>query len=134
MQKKISPFFQAKLAENSVANVQLRKQKCVIQSDLAEVVVAAGRAAVPKMQNAEQLLDWLSSEANDLEARAIALAPAIAEALASLRAAAGCRLARMSGSGATCFALFSSDVESAAAGKKLRTQFPDWWISATVLG
>jgi 4-diphosphocytidyl-2-C-methyl-D-erythritol kinase len=94
----------------------------------------AGRAAVPKMQNAEQLLDWLASEANDLEAPAIALAPAIAEALASLRAAAGCRLARMSGSGATCFALFSSDVESAAAGKKLRTQFPDWWISTTVLG
>jgi 4-diphosphocytidyl-2-C-methyl-D-erythritol kinase len=94
----------------------------------------AERVALPKMQNEEQLLDWLASEANDLEALAIALAPAIAEVLTSLRAAAGCRLARMSGSGATCFALFSSDVESAAAGKKLRTQFPGWWISETVLG
>jgi 4-diphosphocytidyl-2-C-methyl-D-erythritol kinase len=94
----------------------------------------AERFALPKMQNEEQLLDWLASEANDLEALAIALAPAIAEVLTSLRAAAGCRLARMSGSGATCFALFSSDVESAAAGKKLRTQFPGWWISETVLG
>jgi 4-diphosphocytidyl-2-C-methyl-D-erythritol kinase len=94
----------------------------------------AERVALPKMQNEEQLLDWLASEANDLEAPAIALAPAIAEVLTSLRAAAGCRLARMSGSGATCFALFSSAAESAAAGKKLRTQFPGWWISETVLG
>ena len=100
----------------------------------AKASLPAVRAALPKMRNEEQLLDWLASEANDLEASAIALAPAIAEVLALLRAAAGCRLARMSGSGATCFALFSSDVESAAAGKKLRTQFPDWWISATVLG
>jgi 4-diphosphocytidyl-2-C-methyl-D-erythritol kinase len=90
-------------------------------------------AALPKMQNAEQLLDWLASEANDLEGPAIALEPAIAAVLASLRAAAGCRLARMSGSGATCFALFSSLEETASAGKKLRTQFPDWWISETVL-
>jgi 4-diphosphocytidyl-2-C-methyl-D-erythritol kinase len=91
-------------------------------------------AALPKMQNEEQLLDWLASEANDLETPAIALEPAIAEVLASLRAAASCRLARMSGSGATCFALFSSLKETASAGKKLRAQFPDWWISETVLG
>jgi len=94
----------------------------------------AERVALPKMQNEEQLLDWLASEANDLEAPAIALAPAIAEVLVSLRAAAGCRLARMSGSGATCFALFSSAAESGAASKKLHTQFPDWWVSETMLG
>jgi len=91
-------------------------------------------AASPKIQNEEQLLDWLASEANDLEAPAIALEPAIADVLASLRAAAGCRLARMSGSGATCFALFASAGDSASAGKNLRAKFPDWWISETVLG
>ena len=90
--------------------------------------------AAPKMQNEEQFLDWLAGEANDLEAAAIALEPVIAEVLASLRGAAGCRLARMSGSGATCFALFSSLKETASAGKKLRTLFPDWWINETVLG
>jgi len=90
--------------------------------------------AVPKMHNEEQLLDWLASEANDLEVSAIALEPAIAEVLASLRAATGCRLARMSGSGATCFALCASAAETATAGQTLRTQFPDWWISETVLG
>jgi len=91
-------------------------------------------AALPNIENEEQCLKWLASEANDLEAPAIALAPAIAEVLASLRAAAGCRLARMSGSGATCFALFASFEETASAGKNLRAQFPDWWISETRLG
>ena len=90
--------------------------------------------ALPKMQNEERLLDWLASETNDLEALAIALEPAIAEVLASLRGAAGCRLARMSGSGATCFALFSSFTETASAGKGLRAKFPNWWISEAMLG
>jgi 4-diphosphocytidyl-2-C-methyl-D-erythritol kinase len=95
---------------------------------------AANFAGLPNMQNEEELLRWLASEASDLEAPAIALEPAIAEVLASLRAAAGCRLARMSGSGATCFALFSSAADSASAGKSLRAKFPDWWIAETVLG
>jgi 4-diphosphocytidyl-2-C-methyl-D-erythritol kinase len=95
---------------------------------------AADFAASPKIQDEEQLLDWLASEANDLEAPAIVLEPVIADVLASLRAAAGCRLARMSGSGATCFALFASAVDSASAGKNLRAKFPNWWISETVLG
>jgi 4-diphosphocytidyl-2-C-methyl-D-erythritol kinase len=91
-------------------------------------------AGLAKIESAEQLLNWLGSQPNDLEAPAIALAAAIAEVLASLRSAAGCRLARMSGSGATCFALFSSLKETASAGKNLRAKFPDWWISETVLG
>ena len=95
---------------------------------------AANFAGLPNMQDEEKLLRWLASAANDLEAPAIALEPAIAEVLASLRAAAGCRLARMSGSGATCFALFSSAVDTASAGKSLRAEFPDWWIAETVIG
>ena len=95
---------------------------------------AANFADLPNMQDEEKLLRWLASAANDLEAPAIALEPAIAEVLVSLRAAAGCRLARMSGSGATCFALFSSAVDTASAGKSLRAEFPDWWIAETVIG
>ena len=95
---------------------------------------AANFADLPNMQDEEKLLRWLASAANDLEAPAIALEPAIAEVLVSLRAAAGCRLARMSGSGATCFALFSSAVNTASAGKSLRAEFPDWWIAETVIG
>jgi 4-diphosphocytidyl-2-C-methyl-D-erythritol kinase len=95
---------------------------------------AADFAALAKMHDERPLLDWLTSEVNDLEAPAIALAPAIADVLASLRAAAGCRLARMSGSGATCFGLFASGTETAAAAKNLRVQNSHWWIIETMLG
>ena len=86
-------------------------------------------SALAKLRHGEELLDWLAGQANDLEAPAIALAPAIADVLEALRALDGCRLARMSGSGATCFAVFSSDAERALAAKALRAKFPGWWIS-----
>lgn len=82
----------------------------------------------------DDLIDFATRHGNDLEAPAIALHPAIARALAALRALDGCRLARMSGSGATCFGLFDSRRATAAAARTLRTAHPDWWIRPTVLG
>jgi 4-diphosphocytidyl-2-C-methyl-D-erythritol kinase len=63
--------------------------------------------------------------ANDLEAAAISLAPAVAEALAALAALPGALLARMSGSGATCFALFADPARAAAAAAEIAR--PGWW-------
>ena len=71
---------------------------------------------------------------NDLEGPAIELQPVIADVLAVLRALPGCRLARMSGSGATCFGLFDSTRAATAAGRTLRVGYPAWWVRATVLG
>ena len=71
---------------------------------------------------------------NDLEAPAIALAPEIAQVLAALRAATGLRLARMSGSGATCFGLFGSDAEAAAAARAIAAAHPSWWVAACRIG
>ncbi len=79
------------------------------------------------------ILSWLARQRNDLEAPALGLAPAIAGALAALRETPGCRLARMSGSGATCFALYDSDDEADDAASALRAAHPDWWIRATRL-
>jgi 4-diphosphocytidyl-2-C-methyl-D-erythritol kinase len=70
---------------------------------------------------------------NDLEAPALALQPAIGDVLAALRAAPGCRLARMSGSGATCFALFDDCKASAAAARGIARAQPGWWVKPTVL-
>ena len=64
---------------------------------------------------------------NDLEAPAIALCPAIADVLAALRGTAPL-LARMSGSGATCFALYESDDARAEAASALRAAQPGWWL------
>jgi 4-diphosphocytidyl-2-C-methyl-D-erythritol kinase len=82
----------------------------------------------------DELMAFVSRHGNDLEAPAIALHPAIPQALAALRALPGCLLARMSGSGASCFGLFDSSRAVAAAARALRVEHPQWWIRPTVLG
>jgi 4-diphosphocytidyl-2-C-methyl-D-erythritol kinase len=70
---------------------------------------------------------------NDMQASAERLTPAIALTLETLRAAGGARLVRMSGSGATCFALYPNRHAAAAAARRLRALRPDWWVRATFL-
>lgn len=88
-------------------------------------------AAIPREPDA--LLAFLAAYPNDLEAPAIKLAPAIADLLATLRAQPGCRLARMSGSGATCFGLFASKEAAETAARSLKAAQPRWWVQATEL-
>jgi 4-diphosphocytidyl-2-C-methyl-D-erythritol kinase len=87
-----------------------------------------------KRFKAAELLEQLAGDRNDLESPAIAIAPVIADVLDALRALNGCRLARMSGSGATCFGLFASARAAATAARILRSRHPKWWIRATTLG
>ena len=82
----------------------------------------------------QALIDFVACHGNDLEPPAIFLHPSIAHALAALRALAGCRLARMSGSGASCFGLFDSNRAAVAAARVLRVAQPQWWIRPTRLG
>jgi 4-diphosphocytidyl-2-C-methyl-D-erythritol kinase len=91
-------------------------------------------AAVAKLTARDRLVHLLATQANDLEDPAIALTPVIADVLSELRGLPGCQLARMSGSGATCFGLFSSAVAARAAGKVLREKYQHWWVKAVVLG
>jgi 4-diphosphocytidyl-2-C-methyl-D-erythritol kinase len=81
-----------------------------------------------------ELLDEIARGRNDLEEPAIELEPAIANVLAVLRKLPGCRLARMSGSGATCFALFDLSRTASAAARRLRVGYPTWWVRATTFG
>jgi 4-diphosphocytidyl-2-C-methyl-D-erythritol kinase len=80
------------------------------------------------------LMAEIAGGRNDLEGPAIELEPAIADVLAVLGKLPGCRLARMSGSGATCFGLFGSTAAASAAARSLRVGYPAWWVRATVLG
>jgi 4-diphosphocytidyl-2-C-methyl-D-erythritol kinase len=82
----------------------------------------------------DECLQLLALHGNDLESPAIALEPAVAEVLAALRALPGCRLARMSGSGATCFALFAAAAAAIEGAKTLAATHPQWWVRATALG
>ncbi|MEO0607863.1 MAG: 4-(cytidine 5'-diphospho)-2-C-methyl-D-erythritol kinase [Pseudomonadota bacterium] len=80
-------------------------------------------------------LRWLSDNTeNSLESSAMSEHPEITEALARLQALPGARLARMSGSGATCFALFESLDAAESAAEQLAAQTPDWWVKPTLLG
>lgn len=75
----------------------------------------------------------LAARGNDLTAAAISLVPAIGEALAAIAAQPGCLLARMSGSGATCFGLFATEAEAVEAATALKTARPFWWIAPAPL-
>jgi 4-diphosphocytidyl-2-C-methyl-D-erythritol kinase len=82
------------------------------------------------------IADWveaLSLVPNDLEAPARRIQPVIGEVLAALGGAAGVLMARMSGSGATCFALFSGAGDAKTAAERIKRDHPAWWVHAGTL-
>ncbi|THD47858.1 MAG: 4-(cytidine 5'-diphospho)-2-C-methyl-D-erythritol kinase [Bradyrhizobium sp.] len=83
--------------------------------------------------DADQAIATIQAGRNDLEAPARRLSPAVGEALAALAQTPGARLARMSGSGATCFALFDTRHAAARAARALTGAHPSWWVRATLL-
>lgn len=80
--------------------------------------------------HAEDWIAWLATQRNDLETPAIAHAPKIGQVLQALRQCDGCLLARMSGSGATCFAIMQNDDTRDSTAIRLKRDNPDWWIKA----
>jgi 4-diphosphocytidyl-2-C-methyl-D-erythritol kinase len=79
------------------------------------------------------VLSFLRDARNDLEPPATILEPLVGAALDLVRNARGCRLTRMSGSGATVFGLFDDCRGAAEAAKAIRLARPDWWVKATTL-
>ena len=79
------------------------------------------------------IADWVAAllaVANDLEAPAMRIQPAIGEVLSALRSVDGVMLARMSGSGATCFAIFANAAAAQRAAQKILHDHPAWWVHA----
>lgn len=94
----------------------------------------SGKAALAgTFPDARALAQALSECRNDLEPAARALAPAIDETLRLIGETPGCLLARMSGSGATCFGLFENSIDAEAAAEIVRRSEPNWWIEATAM-
>ena len=85
-------------------------------------------------ESVEELAGWLAITRNDLEAPAVALTPAIGDVLATLADEPETLIARMSGSGATCFALCLGDVEAESLAERLMAMQPDWWVQRCRLG
>ncbi len=84
-------------------------------------------------RDARDLAEALAARRNDLTDAALGLVPEIKGMLAALEAQPGCLLARMSGSGATCFALFARDDEARGTAVALRAAKPAWWVAASEL-
>lgn len=89
---------------------------------------------LPPFAGAVDLIGWLAGERNDLQDAAITLLPEIGAVVSALAVCRGARLARMSGSGATCFALFATEAEAAEAAAALSAAHPGWWVRAGTLG
>ncbi|MEW2913039.1 4-(cytidine 5'-diphospho)-2-C-methyl-D-erythritol kinase [Leisingera sp. JC11] len=81
----------------------------------------------------EDCAAWLAEQRNDLEAPAITVAPGIARVLSDLRNSRQSLLARMSGSGATCYALYPTKKAAHMAAYEIGAEHPEWWCSAVTL-
>jgi 4-diphosphocytidyl-2-C-methyl-D-erythritol kinase len=109
---------------------------------LATGAVFAGRklgdhqplAEAPAAASPAALAAWLAGRRNDLEARAIELAPEVGAALDALRTVPGCLLARMSGSGSGCFGLFETRQQAEAAARHLSESMTHWWVAPVLAG
>jgi len=89
---------------------------------------------LPALPDADALIAFLRGTRNDLEAPARAVEPVISAVLDALSAQGGCGLSRMSGSGATCFGLFTSEDDARVAARAISGANPAWWVASGVLG
>jgi 4-diphosphocytidyl-2-C-methyl-D-erythritol kinase len=128
--EEISPMALGERLPAVLVNPGVPVSTAAVFQRLALVKGESAFPALPERRGA--LIDWLSQCRNDLEPAAVAIEPHIGEALDALRATPGVRLARMSGSGGTCFALYASTDDAALAASRLAR--PGWWVTATTLG
>jgi len=93
----------------------------------------AEKPALPAFTTPDDVIGCMEETGNDLQAAAIGIAPAIGGALSSLEQMQGCALARMSGSGPTCFGIFRSGASADAAARILAGTHPEWWVRKSIL-
>ena len=107
----------------------------VFRALAAAPVPSAMRAPVPPgpFRDGAAVVAYMGDHANDLEPAAVARCPPIGVVLAALRALPGAQIARMSGSGPTCFALFDTAADAADAARRIDVREPRWWVEATTL-
>ena len=101
----------------------------VVFKALARKENAALPRDMPRLKSTADLAAWLMMLRNDLEGPAMASLPVIGAVKAALSAQHGCLMARMSGSGATCFGLFADPLSAAAAARAIRMAQPSWWVA-----
>lgn len=118
--------------------VLINPRRCVSTPTVFKALLRRDHPAMPDVipvfSDPYDMVPWLSDQRNDLEAAAMSLEPAIAKVKAALSACQGCLLARMSGSGATCFGIFSDQISAQSGARQLASSHPEWWIKPARLG
>jgi 4-diphosphocytidyl-2-C-methyl-D-erythritol kinase len=95
---------------------------------------AAAVPVLPELPDLPALLAHMRAHGNDLERAAIGLCPEVAEVKDLLTAQADCCMAAMSGSGPTCFGIFSGKATAQRAAAAVAAARPGWWVACTTLG
>ncbi|MCF6304689.1 MAG: 4-(cytidine 5'-diphospho)-2-C-methyl-D-erythritol kinase [Rhodobacteraceae bacterium] len=101
-------------------------------SGLAEKMNAP-MAAPKSIAGFERLCDYLKAQRNDLQSAAMQIEPEISHVIKALQRNTDCRMARMSGSGATCFGLFETLQQAQNAAEKINTSNPGWWVRSAMV-
>ncbi len=118
-----------------LVNPGVQVPTAAVFADLADKSGSSMPPDLPRFTDAAALAAFLSAQRNDLEAPARRIAPEVGHVLEALAAQKGCLLARMSGSGATCFGLFSGPVPAKAAARDILRSNQGWWVAAApILG
>ena len=102
--------------------------------EIFQTLIHINSTSLPQIDfqpSSEYLYNWLQNTQNDLQAPAIDIAPQIQTVLDVLEESDECQFARMSGSGATCFGLFSSFRHAEKAANDISQRNPDWWCVAS---
>ena len=113
----------------------------VATADVFRALAIAPGAVLPpqdatpaRLNTREDVIAFLANEPNDLEPPAHRLAPVLDEVASALKRTPDVLLARMSGSGATMFALYENCRHAARAAKMIAGAHPEWWVKSTILG
>ena len=95
-----------------------------------EGVDNAASPDLPATLSRPEFFAFITAQRNDMQAAALAICPSIAEVISALIAQPDCEVARMSGSGGTCFGLFENLEKAERAAAKIKHTKPDWWVAA----
>ena len=88
---------------------------------------------IPAFETSAELIDWLRGMRNDLQEPAIEAESVIQQVFETLEKTPGCQMARMSGSGGTCFGIYKDAETAGSAAGRLQESYPSWWVRATRL-
>jgi 4-diphosphocytidyl-2-C-methyl-D-erythritol kinase len=117
-----------RISGRGISDAAPRPEKLSLRSSFSTRPQGAGGDS-----DIDSLVRFLVSTANDLEPPARAIAPAINEVLGEIANEPDTLLARMSGSGATCFGIYADEDAAHAAAKSIKSKHKHWWVAAAKL-